>query len=268
MVGALIRIVFVIFSLFLHEWAHVFIARGYGAKIEQVRLSVFGMFARVRRMDNLRPRQRLAVYFAGPMVNIMIAAWAYTVHHLSYIGVFWLRDLAFYNGIIAGYNLLPLLPLDGGRIAQHFLGNGFGILRANRFLLRVGRIAAIGIAVLGLVQIILFSYNITLLLAAIFIWRKNTTLQALLRMECFLTLQKKPALLRGIRGRDKYRVKSRAVPADMPIKRAVEKLGWSYIREFVIDGIPVREEKLMAFIFSTEQPSITDALNMPIRVLL
>ncbi|MCL2604394.1 MAG: hypothetical protein FWD90_07940 [Defluviitaleaceae bacterium] len=267
-IGVFIRIALALCSLYLHEWAHVFVARGYGAKVEAVRLSVFGMFARVRRMDNLLPGQRAFVYFSGPLANIMIGAWAYTVHHLSYVGVIWLRDLALINAVIAAFNLLPLLPLDGGRLVQHVLGNGFGILRANRFMLRFGRICAVALAVLGLVQIILFSYNITLLCAAIFIWRKNVVMQAQLRMECFLTLQKKPALLRGSRGKRKHKVKILSIPADTPLMYAVERFGWSYIREFNVEGKPVREETIMSFIFSPYRPSVSESLAMPIGALV
>ncbi|MCL2499420.1 MAG: site-2 protease family protein [Defluviitaleaceae bacterium] len=267
-IGFLFRIILALFSLYLHEWAHVFVARGYGAKVERIRLSVFGMFARVRRMDNLHPRQRSFVYFSGPLANIMVAAWAYTVHHLSYVGVIWLFDLALINAVIAIFNLLPLLPLDGGRLVQHFLGNRFGILPANRFMLRFGRVFSVVLAVLGIIQIILFSYNITLLCAAIFLWRKNMTMQTQLRMECFLTLQKKPALLRGPRGKHRYRIKTFAVPAEMPIQRAVERFGWSYMCEFTVEGKPVREEEIMSFIFSPYRPSISESLAMPIAALV
>jgi Zn-dependent protease len=265
--GIVVRVVLVFVSLYLHEWAHLFVAKWCGAKVGLVRFSVFGVFARVQKMDNLYPRQRVWVYFAGPAVNILIAAWVYTVHHLSFVGVFWLRDLAFYNMIIAGFNLLPFLPLDGGRLVQHFLGNGLGILRANRFLVRFGCGAAVVLAVLGFVQIVLFSYNITLLCAAIFLWRKNITMQAQLRMECFLTLQKKPGVLGGVRGRDKYKVKTLVLPPETPIIRAVERLGWSYIREFVVNDRPIREEKLLAFVFSPGQFCVSDILNMPIGML-
>ncbi|MCL2187264.1 MAG: hypothetical protein FWC16_04100 [Defluviitaleaceae bacterium] len=240
----------VLCSLLLHEWGHAFAATWFGAKVTHVRLSVFGFVARVGRMDNILPRYRAFIYFAGPLVNILIAVWAFTVHHLSYIGVFWLRDLAFYNAVLAAFNLLPLLPLDGGRLTQHFLGNAVGVLRANRFLLRFGRGAAIFIAVLGFFQILLFSYNITLLCAGIYLWRKNVTLQTELRMEAFLTLQKKSAVLRGTRGKSRYKIKPLRVPAEMPLARAIERCGWSYMREFYVEGIIIREEEVLAQLFA------------------
>jgi Zn-dependent protease len=257
----------VIFSMLLHEWAHVFFAKSFDAKVEHVRLSVFGFIARVRKMDNLHPSQRALVYFAGPAANILVAAWAFTVHQLSYIGVLWLRDLAFYNAVLAVFNLLPLLPLDGGRLVQHFLGNWLGILRANRLLLKLGRGAAIVLAGLGFIQILLFSYNITLLCAGIYLWRKNATLQAELRLECFLTLQKKYAVLRGLRRKNKVKVKILSIPPEMPVIYAVERLGWSYMRVFKAADAIIREEDLLSYILSPEQASVSEALNMPVAHL-
>lgn len=256
-------------SLILHEWAHSFVARWCGAKSEPFRFTLYGMMMRVRRMENLHPRLRVCVYAAGPVMNIAIACWAYTVHHLSYVGVFWLRDLAFYNAILAGFNLLPFLPLDGGRIAQHFLGNIFGILRANRFLIRLGKTVAVVLAALGIIQIILFSYNFTLLLAAIFLWRRNKSIQPELRMECFMTLLKKARVLRGDRGKKQIKTKPLILSAETPVSRALERLGWSYIREFRIrqtDGTmsSLNEEELLSRVFSPAHVELAVVPAMPI----
>jgi len=254
-------------SLLLHEWAHVFVASWCGAKVEPIYLRFVGMAARVRRMDNLTPRLRLCVYAAGPMVNVLLAAWAITVHQLSYIGVFWLRDLAFYNVVLAGFNLLPLLPLDGGRIVQHFLGNGIGILRSNRFHLRVGLYVAILLVILGFVQILLFSYNPTLLLVAIFLWRKNTAMQAPLRAECMLTLLKKPKIL--INKRTQPKEKHLRVSQDMTVSRALERLTWSHFCVFQTDidlygAATIHESELLTFILSPKQRDVAAALAAPI----
>ena len=241
---------FVLISLLAHEWAHVFVAKWHGAKVEIQSLSFIGFVAYAKGLDNLHPRHRFMVYAAGPLANLLITGWAFTVHHVSYVGVFWLRDLAFYNAVLAGFNLLPLLPLDGGRLTQHFLGNIFGILRVNRFLLRFGRGVAIVLAGFGFIQIVLFSYNITLLLVAIFLWRKNASLHATLRLECFLTLQKKSAVLHGPRGYGKFKVKKTKIKPEKTVLNALERLGWSHIREFHINGKKLREEVLLHYIFS------------------
>jgi stage IV sporulation protein FB len=243
-----------------------------GAQVEQYRLGPFGMMARARKMDNLHPRLRLCVYAAGPLVNLAVAWWAFTVHYLSYVGVFWLRDLAFYNLALASFNLLPVLPLDGGRIAQHFLGNMFGALRANRFLLRSGRMAAAVLVLLGFVQIAFFSYNITLLCVAVFLWRKNNSLKTGLRLETFLFLQKKPVSLRGERGKKKVKTKTLTVPCHLPVARALDRLGWSFFRAFRIrfednQYITVNETTLLSYVFSAAGINGAAILHNPVGAL-
>jgi len=256
-------------SLLLHEWTHVFVAAWCGVKTEPLQIRFIGMAARVRRMDNLLPRLRLCVYASGPAVNVLLAAWAFTVHQLSYVGVLWLRDLAFYNLVLAGFNLLPFLPLDGGRVAQYFLGNWIGVLRSNRVLLRIGRVAAILLSMLGFVQITLFSYNPTLLLAAIFLWRKNTSMQAPLRAESMLTLLKKPTILLKKRGKPLYKEKHLHIHQDMTVARALERLTWSHFCVFhtnidLYGAATVREAELLTYIFSSSKRDISTALSTPI----
>jgi len=259
-------------SLLLHEWAHVFTAAWCGAKVAPFYLRVVGMAARVRRMDNLPPRLRLCVYAAGPVINLLIAAWAVTVHQLSYVGVLWLRDLAFYNAILAGVNLLPILPLDGGRFIQHFLGNQIGILRSNRWLLRAGRVAAILLMLLGFVQITLYAYNPTLLLVAIFLWRKNTSMMTPLRAECMLTLIKKPSVLLKKRDKPSDKEKHIRAPQNMTIGRALERLTWSrfcvfHVKNHANKEIIIREAELLTFIFAPMQRDVATVLAMPLTTI-
>ena len=258
----------VLASLAAHEWAHGFAARWCGARMDKPRAGLHGMAARVRNMDNLHPRLRLCVYSAGVAMNIALAVWAFTVHQLSYVGVPLLRDLAFYNAVLAGFNLLPILPLDGGRLAQHFLGNTCGILRANRFLLRFGRVIAALLMLAGVVQGVLFSFNITLLIAGIFLWRANGKLRAALRMEFYLSMQKKQTALCGERGKTAAKVKPLTIAADMPIARVLERLGWSYFRLFYVKSgdvcVEIHEAALLNYVFDDRNEDTPAKLAQPI----
>ncbi|MCL2365201.1 MAG: hypothetical protein FWC71_11115 [Defluviitaleaceae bacterium] len=259
-------------SLLLHEWAHVFTAAWCGAKVEPFYLRVAGAATRVRRMDNLTPRLRLCVYAAGPVVNLLLVAWAVTVHQLSYVGVLWLRDLAFYNAVLAGINLLPILPLDGGRLMQHFLGNRVGILRCNRFMLRMGRVAAILLMLLGFVQITLLSYNPTLLLAAVFMWRKNMSMAPPLRAECMMTLLKKPSVLLKKRHKPSDKEKHIRARPNMTVSRALERLTWSrfcvfHVKNQAGETIIVREAELLSYLFAPMQRDIAAVLAAPLATV-
>jgi Zn-dependent protease len=105
-------------SLLLHELGHALQARRDGVKIEGITLWLFGGVARFRGMfPSAGAEFRIAI--AGPLVTAVLAAAfvtlaALTRFHPAVDAVFaW---LGYINLLLLGFNLLPALPLDGGRV--------------------------------------------------------------------------------------------------------------------------------------------------------
>ena len=95
---------------------------------------------------------------AGPAVNLAIAAVLFLV---SVGGVvtpgdsLWMRLLAvlfWANLILAGFNLLPAFPLDGGRILRGLLTTRMGWVRATVWAASIGQVAAVLLIVFGFFQ--------------------------------------------------------------------------------------------------------------------
>jgi stage IV sporulation protein FB len=246
--GWVLTAVLVLASLVIHEWAHAFAVRFMGGKIEKLGFFPLGMMAKARRLETLDAWERYVIYAAGPAANIIIALWAFGTSFISYVGVSWLEDLAFYNAVLAIFNLTPVLPLDGGRLTHQFLSNRIGIIRANRFITRLGTVVGWAFILLGLVQVVLFPYNITLLCAGVFIRKKNKTLAPELQAAFHQALDGKnsPARARTLC------VKEIPIPAETPIKQALERLASDYFITFYINGKksqPLREQTLVNHVF-------------------
>ena len=110
---------------------------------------------------NLRnpKRDMVAVAFAGPGANLLMAAiWA-VLYHLVSIAPQWFlgapeffaamaRIGVFFNFLLMTFNLLPILPLDGGRVLRGLVSEPFG--RQLDALERYGFIIVIGLLFLGL----------------------------------------------------------------------------------------------------------------------
>ena len=220
--------VFAITALVLHELAHIFAVNYLGGKVERVRPFPLGLMARFRGLERLCAWERYVIYGAGSFANAVVAAWAFSVSYLSYFGVLWLERLAFFNLVLCIFNLLPVLPLDGGRILRQFLANRIGVLRANRVLLRLGAAVSLCLMILGMVQVILYNYNVTLLCAAIYIRRQNRDMKPTLQMEFFQVLAAK-------RERTRARlvpVKKVEISESASVKYAMERLTMDYFTEF------------------------------------
>jgi stage IV sporulation protein FB len=246
-IGFLLTIIFVGVSLFLHEMAHVLAVKFMGGKVERVGIFPMGVFAKTRRLETLHPWERYVIFAAGPVANLGVAAWGYGVSWLSYTGIGWLEGLAFYSLVLGFFNLTPVLPLDGGRLTWLFLGNRVGMLRASRFLRRLGFAVAGLYFVLGLVQIVLFPFNFTLLAAAVFVWHRNKKISPELQLAFHQAIEGKnhPSRKRLVPEKIIF------LPAETPIKCALERIPGDYFAVFEIGEKKrlLHEQTLLDFVF-------------------
>lgn len=118
----LVSAVLLFVCVVLHELGHALMARAFGIPVVAITLFMFGGVAHIAR-ESRRPGPELAIAVAGPLVSLalaaafyLLAAWlpARTVSELALLVV--VRYLAVINLGIIVFNLLPGLPLDGGRI--------------------------------------------------------------------------------------------------------------------------------------------------------
>jgi stage IV sporulation protein FB len=121
-------------SVLLHEAAHALAARAAGVGVYELMLTPFGGALRIEGLWGYRPIQIALVALAGPVMSLLVMT---TAAALAYAGAVsasaagvWVRI----NLLLAAFNLLPALPLDGGRVLAAALGARFSAAKA----LRVG----------------------------------------------------------------------------------------------------------------------------------
>ncbi|MCZ8519083.1 MULTISPECIES: M50 family metallopeptidase [Paenibacillus] len=108
--------------VFIHELGHIAAARGFGWRVREVQLLPFGGVAVVEETGGAPAREELAVALAGPLQNLWMMALAYGLISLSLLPPEWGHYFIRANLLIALFNLLPVLPLDGGKVMQVLLG--------------------------------------------------------------------------------------------------------------------------------------------------
>ncbi len=142
----------------MHECFHAVAARLFGVALFSFRPSAIGIRARLKEMPRSFKRQT-AIFFAGPMGNLLLAV-------LFFHGEGFFYSLFEANLAIGLFNLLPLYPLDGGQIFIIVFYKLVGSNRTFRLVKRLSFFTKIGLAITGLMQIVLLS-NPSLLVAAI-----------------------------------------------------------------------------------------------------
>lgn len=159
-------------SIVAHELAHSYLALRYGVHIRSITLMIFGGVASMEEMPR-QPGQELKMAFAGPLSSLLIAGAASVGAILfgSVGGGSMVMDgvsimfgiVAFYSALLAGFNLVPAFPMDGGRVLRAHLATKMPYIEATRKAARIGKYIAIGMGVLGI-------FNIWLILIALFVY--------------------------------------------------------------------------------------------------
>lgn len=102
----------------VHELGHVIVARGYGWTIREVKLLPFGGVAEVEDTGGLPAKEEAVVVLAGPLQNVWMGAAAWGMGQLGWWDSEWAAYVLQANIMIGLFNLLPILPLDGGKLLQ------------------------------------------------------------------------------------------------------------------------------------------------------
>jgi Zn-dependent protease len=106
-------------SVLVHELSHSVVARGYGLPVRRILLYPLGGVSEIER-EAPTPGREFAVAGAGPALSLVLGAIGWGLAQLAPYGVtgMLIRQLMWANIIVGVFNLLPGLPLDGGRMLR------------------------------------------------------------------------------------------------------------------------------------------------------
>ncbi|HEX8767602.1 MAG TPA: site-2 protease family protein, partial [Jatrophihabitans sp.] len=140
-------------SVLLHEVGHTVVSKVVGLPVRRIVVFLLGGVSEIEG-EARRPRDEFAIAAAGPLVSLGLAGGCWAVSRLpaeeSATGVLLLL-LAWSNLVIAVFNVLPGLPLDGGRLMQALIWmTGTSRLTSIRIAAWSGRgvAALLGLAIL------------------------------------------------------------------------------------------------------------------------
>lgn len=137
----------------LHELGHAWMAQRFGVRTDQILLMPIGGMAAFDRIPR-RPREELLIALAGPAMNagLCLAGLALGVRFapdwdpllfpltLAEFG----RHLVAVNIVMGTFNLLPIFPMDGGRVLRALLSLRIPYLPATRWAVGLGKVFALG----------------------------------------------------------------------------------------------------------------------------
>jgi Zn-dependent protease len=214
----------------LHELGHALTARRFGVPTSDITLLPIGGVARLQRIPE-KPSQELLVALAGPAVNlaIIVVLWLVGVrfpeaaddsNQVLNAG-FWSKMLLV-NAFLAGFNMLPAFPMDGGRVLRALLAMKLPYAKATRAAATIGQLMAIAFGLFGLMN-----GAPLLLFIALFVW---------IGAEAEAVRVAERAALKGVSVRDAMLTNFQVLHADETLGRAAGLLLSGAQQDFPVEG--------------------------------
>lgn len=206
-----------------HEAAHAAAATVLGFRVREIELLPFGGVARIDGLTEAGAACEIIMAAAGPLASLVLAAVLYCAG--SYFPV-WAGQLDFYlktNLTLALFNLLPALPLDGGRILRALLSVRVDYSQATTTLAGIGRVLAGGLALLTALDFWQTgTINLTFLFVAVFLWvaARSETAVAGFRVMRLMAGRKAELTARGVMPTAHF-----TAPAATPARNIVRLFG-------------------------------------------
>lgn len=161
------RVATIFLAIFIHELAHVATARMLGLHAKRIEIYPFGGAIKLDSPLELNPFQEIMVSIAGPIVNILVATIYIALDSRFDLGVN--EQFIRANLMLACFNILPALPLDGGRVVRSLLSKEMGIKNATRLMANGGIVLSIFLIASGIYALFNGIFNITIFFIAGFL---------------------------------------------------------------------------------------------------
>lgn len=159
----------------IHELGHLLAGILLGMQPDKLEINPFGVsidfnikrkdYMRKIKKGNLLELKKILVAFAGPFVNGIIILILCFIHISPYDKML----MIFSNWTLILFNILPIYPLDGGRIVKGILYLLKGKYKAEEYIYHISHITLILLTAIGSIGI-LFINNIAIFLVIMFLW--------------------------------------------------------------------------------------------------
>ena len=161
----------------IHELGHVLMGLVMGMKIEKIEIMPLGLSVSFKinvddynkkiKNGNILQLKKIAIAAAGPLTNlIMLLIVLFTNIDLKIVSN---EILAYANILIMLFNLLPIYPLDGGRILKAFIYIFEGSIKSKIYIRKISKAVIILITLMASVGV-MYLKNVAIFFIVIYLW--------------------------------------------------------------------------------------------------
>jgi stage IV sporulation protein FB len=128
--GTFLELSVILAIVLVHELGHYIAARSFKWRIRRIMLWVFGGVMDTDEHGNRPIWQEVIVTVAGPIQHLFIYLIIFFTAQTEWLSPYILETILYYNTAILVFNLLPIWPLDGGKLLLLFLSMKFPYKKA------------------------------------------------------------------------------------------------------------------------------------------
>lgn len=155
------------FIVVFHEFVHYITARHFGFSGFDIEILPVGAVLKLKDLDEAEPKEELVIALSAPICNLLLACVFYFVYRYiksEYVWIVFSSNLS-----LGAFNLIPALPLDGGRVTRGIIATRTLYKNANKIVVVIS--ITIGTALMFIYFYLFFSNrtNLNIGVIAIFI---------------------------------------------------------------------------------------------------
>lgn len=166
MTGTFVQLFIILCLVTIHELGHFFAARYFNWRTEAIVLWAFGGVMKTDEYASRPLKEELIVTLCGPAQHGIIFIIAYLLQLTGWVPPTLMTDIFYFNAIILLFNVLPIYPLDGGKVLQIGLSFILPYRQAYRSTLILSGVVAISMLLL---QLLFLPFTLTAALLIIFL---------------------------------------------------------------------------------------------------
>ena len=108
-------------ALLLHELAHLWVAVKNGYSLKLIKMDIFGLSIELN--ETIDDKDSFKINIAGPLLNLLLCIICMALYWSIPISYEYLNSFCVCNLVLALFNLIPIYPLDGGKIFRGIIKN-------------------------------------------------------------------------------------------------------------------------------------------------
>lgn len=221
-----LREVMVLYAVvMIHEMCHLAAAYYLKVEIDGIKVMPFGVTLKIKNNYISKPEHEIMIACAGPLSNVLMILIAYIIK----VYYLWNTDditfFIFANFVIGAANILPALPLDGGRILKAVLTLHWGFIKAFNFTIKLTKVICVLSLIVGIYVLYATGLNASILMISLFLIfnivnEKNNNNLAVMKEIIYC---KEKLLQAGISN-----AKNLVVISDIPAQKLLKNFSYNY----------------------------------------